>query len=110
MQLTPQDVNRLKKLGYNPAKFTTRKEGFKTLSNVKGVCYFFDTKTSSCKVYTNRPEGCRYYPIVFSIDEGKPIIDEDVCQKASTITRADLERTAPKLAKLAGKLMKNKES
>jgi Fe-S-cluster containining protein len=106
MQLSTQDISRLKRLDYDPADFTTKKEGFKTLRNIKGVCYFFDAKSSSCKVYTNRPEGCRYYPIVYSIDEGRPIVDEEVCKKASTITEEDLEKTAPKLARLVRKLMK----
>ena len=109
MQLSPQDVSRLKKLGYSPADFSTRKEGFVTLRNVKGVCYFFDRKTSSCRVYANRPEGCRYYPIVYSVDEGKPMIDEEVCQRTSTITADDLKKTAPKLTRLARNLIKNQE-
>jgi hypothetical protein len=110
MQLSPQDVNRLKKIGYSPADFSTRKEGFRTLRNVKGVCYFFDQKTRSCKVYAKRPEGCRYYPIVYSVDEGKPIIDEEVCRRVSTVTTEDLEKATPRLTKLARKLLVNQGS
>jgi Fe-S-cluster containining protein len=110
MQLSLQDVARLRRLGYDPANFTTKKGGFKTLRNVRGVCYFFDAKTSSCTVYANRPEGCRYYPIIYCVDEKRPIIDREVCPRTSTITGADMIEVAPKLAKLAGKLIKNSES
>jgi hypothetical protein len=108
MQLSAQDVSRLKKLGYDPAAFMRRREGFRTLRNVKGVCYFFDKNTCHCKVYENRPDGCRYYPIVYCVDEDRLMIDEEVCQRTSTITLRDMEETAPKLTRLARKLIAQK--
>jgi hypothetical protein len=99
----------LKRLGYNPTDFSTRKEGFRTLRNIRGVCYFFNGNTSTCKIYADRPEGCRYYPIVYSVDESKPMIDEEVCERTSTITARDLEETAPKLTSLARRIMDTKK-
>ena len=105
MQISPRDVRRLRKRGYGPADFSTEKEGFQTLKNVNGVCYFFDAKNKACKVYEDRPEGCRYYPIVYSIDQHMPTVDRDVCRRTSTITKEEIRRTAPKLLKLAKELM-----
>ncbi|WXG43826.1 MAG: YkgJ family cysteine cluster protein [Promethearchaeati archaeon SRVP18_Atabeyarchaeia-1] len=106
MQLSPQDIRRLQRLGYDPSDFTTKKGGFDTLKNVNGVCYFFEAKSNACKVYACRPEGCRYYPIVYSIDERKPVIDGEVCERTFTITGEEIKRAAPRLAELAKQLMR----
>ena len=105
MQLSSEDIKRLERLGYRSRDFTTRRKRFRSLKNVNGVCYFFDTKSNSCKVYEKRPEGCRYYPVIYCLDEGKPIIDEEVCKKASTITKEEMKRITPKLTKLIKGIM-----
>jgi Fe-S-cluster containining protein len=105
MQLSSQDVKRLERLGYTSRNFTTLKKGFLTLKNVGGVCFFFNTKSNSCNVYANRPEGCRYYPVIYSLDDKKPTIDEAVCDKASTITKEELGKITPKLTKLIRRIL-----
>jgi Fe-S-cluster containining protein len=110
MQLSPRDINRLEKLGYRSSDFTVREEGFKTLTNINGFCYFFDPKSNACRIYRNRPEGCRYYPIIYSIDERSATLDQDVCQRVSSITAEDLKKITPKLVKLARRLIKEREA
>jgi len=105
MQLSSEDIKRLESLGYRSKDFTTTRKRFRSLKNVNGVCYFFDTKSNSCKVYANRPEGCRYYPVIYCLDEEKPIIDEEVCKKASTVTKEELKRITPKLTKLIKRII-----
>jgi len=105
MQLSSQDIKRLERLGYRGRNFTAKRKDFRTLKNVNGVCYFFDIKSKSCKAYANRPEGCRYYPVIYCLDEGKPIIDEEVCDKASTVTKEELKRITPKITKLIKRIM-----
>ncbi len=107
MQLSLNDIRRLEKLGYDRGDFTIIKDGFYTLKNRKGACYFFDTKSRCCKAYAKRPLGCRYYPIVYSLDKNQPIIDEEECHKASTITEHELKTTAPKLARLIRRIIKD---
>ena len=91
MQLSSQDIKRLERLGYTGRDFTTTRRGFRTLKNVNGACYFYDAKNKSCKVYKKRPEGCRYYPIMYYLDDGNPIIDEETCNKAHTITKEEID-------------------
>jgi Fe-S-cluster containining protein len=87
--------------------FTKTREGFRTLRNVNGVCYFYDTERKSCKVYEKRPEGCRYYPVMYCLDEGKPIIDEETCNKAYTITKAELKKITPRLTRLVMRILED---
>jgi len=107
MQLSHQDIKRLERIGYRSKNFATTRKGIRTLKNVDGVCFFFNTKCSGCKVYENRPEGCRYYPIAYCLEEGKPIIDEEVCSKAYTVTKEEMNRIAPKLTELVRRIMED---
>jgi Fe-S-cluster containining protein len=106
MQLSSQDVRRLEKLGYETEDFTTTKGRFRTLKNVHGICYFLDPKTNMCRVYPSRPEGCKYYPIIFSLDKGKPILDKEYCRKAHTVTENEMKKTTSKLRKLIKRIIK----
>jgi Fe-S-cluster containining protein len=107
MQLSLSDIRRLEKPGYNRGEFTIIKNGLYTMKNRRGACYFFDTKSKRCKVYPRRPEGCRYYPIVYSLDKKQPIIDEEECHKASTITEHELKTASPKLARLIRRIIRD---
>ena len=42
-----------------------------------GYCVLFDSKTKLCKVYENRPQGCRFYPLTFNLDTKLCVLDED---------------------------------
>jgi hypothetical protein len=44
---------------------------------------------------------------VYSLDKKQPIIDEEECHKASTITEHELKATAPKLARLIKRIIKD---
>jgi len=107
MQLSSQDIKRLERLGHRSRNFARIKKGFRTLKNVDGFCFFFDIKSGGCKVYRNRPEGCRYYPIVYCLKEGKPTIDEQVCSKAYTVTEEEMNRIAPKLTRLVRRILED---
>lgn len=105
MQLSVQDIKRLERLGYNRKEFTIMKKGFRSLRNLNDVCFFFDPESKHCKVYANRPEGCRFYPIVYSLSDKKPIIDNEVCRNTSTITISELERASPDLTRLIKRII-----
>jgi hypothetical protein len=107
MQLSLDDILRLEKLGYARKDFVRVKNGFYTLKNRDGVCFFFDAKPRSCSVYANRPDGCKYYPIIYSLDEKRPIADNDECHRASTVTRQELKANAPKLARLIKRILED---
>ncbi len=74
MMLTIEDVKRIEKLGYHD--FYYEKDGYLFLKNEQGKCVFLDDK-GLCKIYENRPEGCRFYPFIYDPYEDKIIRDVD---------------------------------
>jgi Fe-S-cluster containining protein len=107
MQLSLDDIQRLERLGYTSSEFVRIKDGFYTLKNRNGACFFFDTESSSCRVYVSRPDGCRFYPIIYSMDDGHPIIDGEECHRATTITEHELRTTTPKLARFIKRVLRD---
>ena len=52
-------------------------EGFFQLRNVNGCCFFFDSATNLCKIYDVRPQGCRFYPLIYDSDKNSCVFDRD---------------------------------
>lgn len=103
MPLTKKDIERLLKKGYS-TKFFTRhaKEGYITLRNLKGHCVFFDVKNIKCKVYSDRPLGCRLYPIIF--DERKGVIVDKLCPAHMSWTENNKKTKGKKVIRLLKKI------
>ena len=100
MTLTREDVERIESLGYDRKDFLVRvMAGFCELRNVDGKCFFYDPVTKICRIYENRPEGCRYYPIIYDMRKRKCIIDAD-CPSGETVTRDDIRRVCHKVRRL----------
>ena len=79
MVLTFEDRKRLIKAGHNPSNFLLNRkdtDGFHQLKNVDGKCYFL-SKEGQCTVYTIRPDGCRLYPLILTLDTNEVIVDDD---------------------------------
>jgi Fe-S-cluster containining protein len=55
-------------------------EGFNLLKNVKGYCVFFDGAAKLCTIYDVRPQGCRFYPLIYDSDKKQCMFDEE-CPK-----------------------------
>jgi Fe-S-cluster containining protein len=91
MLLSRVDVKRLKKLGYSPKEFAFYDEnGFTRLKNREGYCVFFDFNKRKCRIYENRPLGCRIFPVIFSEEEG--IVVDDICPMKNTVSKRDLNQ------------------
>src|SRR5208337_2737869 len=74
MLLLEADVQRIVSLGFKEISFTVESDGFKMLRNSSsGRCVFHDGK--QCTIYSNRPAGCRLYPIIFDEDLDHPVKD-----------------------------------
>ena len=52
-------------------------EGFFQLKNADGYCVFFDPTTKLCKNYAVRPQGCRFYPLIYDSDKKLCVLDRD---------------------------------
>jgi len=52
-------------------------EGFNQLINVKGYCVFFDSVAKMCTIYDVRPQGCRFYPLIYDSDKKLCVLDHE---------------------------------
>ena len=64
MPLSLADIDRLLGLGYTD--FTIVVDDERRLRNLNGVCFFLEGH--GCRVYEDRPEGCRLYPLILGKD------------------------------------------
>jgi hypothetical protein len=88
MLLAEKDINRLVNRGFSKRFFVKfNKEGYAQLKNRQGYCVFYDAEKHRCRVYVDRPSGCRVYPVI--LDEQKGIILDEICESRSTVTEAE---------------------
>jgi Fe-S-cluster containining protein len=100
MTLTRKDVERIEALGYDRKDFLVRvMAGFCELRNIDGNCFFYDSDTKICRIYENRPEGCRYYPIIYDARKKKCVIDKD-CPSGETVSREEIRQVCHKVRRL----------
>ena len=102
MILAQEDISRITNLGYNREDFCYQDDdGFFKLKNINDECFFL--KENKCIIYDNRPQGCRFYPIIFDIDSNKAIIDPDcplqekIASKTVSLFEKDLRKFIRKL-------------
>ena len=98
MPLSERDIERLERLGYRREEFATRVEGEWRLRNINGRCYFLDPERG-CRVYQQRPLGCRLYPAVCV--EGEGIAVDAYCPLYLTALKilADNEELVKRIAR-----------
>ncbi|MFX1321011.1 MAG: YkgJ family cysteine cluster protein [Promethearchaeota archaeon] len=53
------------------------KDGFYQLKNRNGHCVFLNGTSKTCKIYNIRPQGCKFYPLIYDFYKKKCIIDEE---------------------------------
>jgi Fe-S-cluster containining protein len=99
MLLAKKDIICLEKRGFRKAYFAKLdKQGYLTLKNRGGYCVFYDPEKRQCKVYVDRPAGCRVYPVILDEDEG--IILDDICDSRITITEKEKKIKGKRVIKL----------
>ncbi|WP_054854224.1 YkgJ family cysteine cluster protein [Vulcanisaeta distributa] len=90
MELLPEDIERIIRLGYGLSDFAVFDGEMWRLRNVDGHCVFLNPQTMECTIYENRPIGCRIYPLVYDDAEG-PYIDKE-CPAWNTVDRNEIKR------------------
>lgn len=99
MLLSERDVARLIKKGFRKDFFANLdKHGYLTLKNRDGWCVFYDRQLKQCKVYNERPSGCRVYPVI--VDESKGIVLDNICPCTHTISLREKSLKGIKVVKL----------
>jgi len=101
MLLSTEDIERLERKGYSKKFFVQfDSEGYAKLRNLHGHCVFYDAEKQRCKVYRERPLGCRLYPVIY--DETKGIVVDSICQAQGSLK--EIERKGKKVVKLLEKI------
>ena len=80
MMLSKRDINQILQYysqDFQKDDFAIKIDGNMQLKNINGHCIFFDISTKMCKIYPNRPQGCRFYPLIYDKDKKACVFDED---------------------------------
>jgi Fe-S-cluster containining protein len=103
MLLSAEDIERLERKGYSKEFFAQFDEkGYATLRNMQGHCVFYDTQKRRCKVYMQRPMGCRLYPII--LDEAEGIVVDIICPSRERWSEKKKQQKGKKVIKLLEKI------
>ncbi|MFW9921877.1 MAG: YkgJ family cysteine cluster protein [Candidatus Thorarchaeota archaeon] len=107
MLLSMEDITRIVSLGYKQGDFSfINNEGFFCLRNINDSCFFL--QDNKCVIYSFRPQGCKYYPIIFDLDTNKAIIDVD-CPLKSTIQKSTVKLFEKEIRKYVNRLIEEKD-
>lgn len=99
MLLSEKDIDRLLKRGISRGFFVKiDREGYAQLRNRSGYCVFYDWEKRLCRVYVDRPSGCRVYPVI--VDEEKGIVLDDICEARNTVTESEKTTKGNRVVKL----------
>ncbi|MFX0076648.1 MAG: YkgJ family cysteine cluster protein [Candidatus Hermodarchaeota archaeon] len=81
MILSQQDVdliiNNISNKSYKEYFKFKRSKGYYQLRNIEGHCVFFELATKNCKIYEYRPQGCRFYPLIYDFQKQDCSFDAD---------------------------------
>jgi len=85
MLLSERDIRLIEEkiLNITRDEFTQLNEkGIYQLKNKDNHCVFLDIKSKLCNIYKIRPQGCRFYPIIYDNEKKVCIYDEE-CPRVS---------------------------
>jgi len=102
MELSNKDIEKLERMGYRREEFTVMNNGVTQLRNVGGWCYFYSPVEKRCRVYGERPLGCRLYPVVYVVNEGMMV--DELCPMEQMISKQELRRKGKILENLLKKI------
>jgi Fe-S-cluster containining protein len=99
MMLSQEDIVLLEMTGYPSKKFQCHdRKGYVKLRNREGYCFFYDVEKRRCRAYALRPQGCRLYPVIYSVEDG--IILDELCPMGDTISSRETKAKGKKVLKL----------
>ena len=103
MLLTNADIERLERKGYSKEFFMQfDSQGYAKLRNQMKHCVFYDAEKQRCKVYRERPLGCRFYPIIY--DETEGIVVDSICPARGNWNEKRIEKKGKKVLTLLEKI------
>ena len=96
MELLPEDIARLVKMGFKPRDFSYKDGNTVRLRNVENHCFFLDPVAQRCRIYRNRPLGCKIYPVIL---DGNTAVVDRFCPNYTTLSKHALARKKSLLLK-----------
>jgi len=80
MELSESDLLRIEQ--NNPYKwqrteFAIHQDQMWRLKNEKDHCVFFDPSQKMCLIYSHRPTGCQFYPMIYDPEANRCVLDEE---------------------------------
>ncbi len=102
MELSSDDIRRLEETGYRRTEFSVLDDHGIRLVNVAGWCFFCSLAEKNCRVYKDRPLGCRLYPVVCLADEGAVV--DGLCPMGHSVSEREFKRKGEILVKLLKKI------
>jgi len=108
MELSSDDVRRLEGAGYRRDQFSVLDNHAIRLVNVDGLCYFYGSAERKCRIYRNRPLGCRLYPVVYSDDRGAMI--DELCPMGRTVSEREFRTKGSVLRKFLRRIDEERDA
>jgi uncharacterized protein len=103
MLLSQKDIKLIESRGFSKNYYVKYDlQGYAQLKNRDGYCVFYDLKNRKCIIYSDRPAGCRVYPVI--LDEDKGIVLDDICDSRNTISEIEKKLKGEKVIKLLDKI------
>ena len=84
MELSESDLTRIEQNfpeSIKREKFAVKNGDFFQLKNHNDHCIFLIPKTNICKIYSFRPAGCKFYPMIYDLEEEQCVLDNDCPHK-----------------------------
>lgn len=99
MLLSEKDIECLERKGFKRDFFVHfDSEGYSFLRNYNGYCIFYNAEKRLCKIYGNRPLGCRIYPVIY--DEDRGILVDALCPSCKLISEKQITKRGKKVINL----------
>jgi Fe-S-cluster containining protein len=78
MLLSNADLERIERETKQARRqFSYLKDGYFYLKNRGQYCIFLNPAANKCSIYDIRPQGCRFYPIIFDPISNCAVVDKD---------------------------------
>ncbi len=107
MIVTNEEVETIVKKGFKREEFIQEVDGFLELRNFKGACVFL--REGKCRIYDIRPQGCKFYPLIYDVENECVIVDKD-CPHHRDIRIKKHKKLFAEIKEYVKKLLKEQEN
>ena len=80
MELSMGDISEIEKqnpFNWTRDEFCEIQNEYYTLKNSDGHCIFLNPNKNLCNIYDYRPQGCRFYPMLYDPSNNQCLLDDE---------------------------------